>query len=137
MNTKDILQAIQQKIITVVAASSMPTMPIKFVDVPWNPPGDGRYLEVIFLPNNPSDQTWGDEEYHRGLFRILLHWQNKGSGSYTPLDYISNIGKGFPKGERIGSVVKVLNKAKVNPPVEGEIETLYPVTIEYDTFFLE
>jgi len=55
MNTKDILQAIQQKIITVVAASSNPTMPIKFVDVPFNPPVNGRYLEIIFLPNNPSD----------------------------------------------------------------------------------
>lgn len=131
---KQIIQALQQKVIAAVAASTIPTLPIKFLGVGFNPPDNQKWLELVFIPNNRSDATWGDEEYHRGIMRMILHWPNDGSGSYTPLDYIGAIGNSFTKGSKIGGLLTVLNKPKLMSPIEAGLEILYPLTVEYSLF---
>lgn len=131
---KQIIQALQQKVIAAVAASTIPTLPIKFLGVPFSPPDNQKWIELVFIPNNRSDATWGDEEYHRGVMRIILHWPNNGSGSYTPLDYIGAIGNSFTKSSKIGGLLTLLNKPKLMSPIEAGLEILYPLSVEYSLF---
>lgn len=136
MTGSAILQALQQKVIASVSASTMSALPIKFVGVTFDPPDDGKWLEIVFLPNNPTDQYWGEEENYRGSVRLILHWPNDGSGSYTPIDLIASIGRAFTKHQVLVGSVKLTDKAKLNPPVENGVETLYPVTLRYESFSL-
>lgn len=133
---KSILQVFQQKVIEAVAASTLPTLPIKFVDVAFTVPNTQKWLEVIFIPNNPADRTWGDEEVYRGIMRLVLHWPNNGAGAYKPLELISSILSSFSKDERIGGLLQILNKPKLMTTVQSGSENWYPATIEYTVFSL-
>lgn len=133
---KSILQVFQQKVIEAVAASTLPTLPIKFVDVAFTVPNTQKWLEVIFIPNNPADRTWGDEEVYRGIMRLVLHWPNNGAGAYKPLELISSILSSFSKDERIGGLLQILNKPKLMTTVQSNSENWYPATIEYTVFSL-
>lgn len=133
---KSILQALQQKVIEAVAASTVPTLPIKFVDVAFTIPNDQKWLELIFIPNNASDRMWGDEEVYRGILRLVLHWPNNGAGAYKPLSLISSILSSFSKDEKIGGLLQLLNKPKLMTTVQSGSENWYPATIEYTVFSL-
>ncbi len=133
---KSILQALQQKVIEAVAASTVPTLPIKFVDVAFTVPNDQKWLELIFIPNNAADRMWGDEEVYRGIMRLVLHWPNNGAGAYKPLELISSILSSFNKEERIGGLLQILNKPKLMTTVQSGSENWYPATVEYTVFSL-
>lgn len=131
-----ILRAFQQKVITAVALSTYPTLPIKFVDVAFQVPTDQKWLELIFIPNNPTDRTWGDEEVNRGIFRMILHWPNNGAGAYKPLELVASIASSFHKGQRIGGLFEILNKPKSLSPINEGSEVMYPFSLEYSVFSL-
>ena len=133
---KDILQALQQKVIAAVAASTFPTLAIKFADVAFTIPNNQKWLEIIHIPNNPSDVTWGDEEFHRGIMRLVLHWPNNGAGAYAPLELMASISASFTKSEKIGGLLRLLNKPKSMSTVNNGFENWYPVTVEYSVFSL-
>lgn len=133
---KNILQALQQKVIAAVAASTLPTLPIKFVDVSFKTPENQKWLEIVHIPNNPADSTWGNEEIHRGIMRLVLHWPNNGAGAYKPLELIASILSSFNKEEKIGGLLQILNKPKSMSTVQNGSENWYPATVEYIVFSL-
>lgn len=133
---RSILQALQQKVIAAVATSTMPTLPIKFVDVSFTIPNNQKWLEVIFIPNNAADITWGDEELNRGIMRLILHWPNNGAGAYAPLNLMASIAATFTKSERIAGLLQILNKPKTMTTVQQGSENWYPVSVEYSVFSL-
>lgn len=133
---KNILQALQQKVIEAVAASTIPTLPVKFVGVSFVTPNDQKWLEIIHIPNNPSDRTWGDEEVNRGIMRLVLHWPNNGAGAYRPLEIMASIMSSFTKYEKIGGLLQILNKPKSMSMIENGSENWYPATVEYTVFSL-
>lgn len=132
----EILTALQEKVVTAVAASTLPTLPIAFVDVNFDPPNNGKYLELVHIPNNPSDRTWGSEEVNRGIFRMILHWPSSGTGGSAPRALMSSIANSFVKSEKIGGLLQVLNKPKASSPAKLGNENLYPFTVEYSVFTL-
>lgn len=134
MIEKNILEALQQKAITSVAASTIPTLPIAFVDVSFNPPNTGKYLELVHIPNNPTDQTWGDEEVHRGIFRMILHWPSNGGGGYPPRTVLDSIASSWSKGTKVNGLLQILNKPKAGLPIKQGNENLYTCTVEYSVF---
>jgi len=136
MIEKEILQSLQTAVISAVATSTMPTLPIAFVDVAFDPPNDGKYLEVIHISNNPIDPTWGNEEHHRGIMRLILHWPNNGAGAYTPLMLLASICSRFNKDTRIAGLVTILNKPKAMSKIANGQENLYPASMEYSVFTL-
>lgn len=133
---KSILQALQQHVIAAVASSTYPTLPIKFVDVAFATPNNQKWLELVFIPNNPADRTWGDEEVNRGIFRMILHWPNNGAGAYAPLELVASIMSSFSKDTKIGGLLQVLNKPKTMSTLQQGSENLYPVSVEYIVFSL-
>lgn len=134
---REILQALQTGAINAVAASAMPTLPIKAIGRTFNPPGDGRYLEIVHIPNNLTGEFWGDGKTYRGLFRLILHWGLDDAGAYPPMDVIGSIAEFFPKGKTFqnGAVsVKIYEKPDLTGVIEVPPELLFPVTIRYMSF---
>jgi hypothetical protein len=129
----DIIRALQQGTTAAVAASTNPTLPIKYLEVTFAEPNDGKWLEIVWIPNNRLGDYWGDEKNHQGLFRLILHWPNQGGGIYTPLGIIGSIADYFHKGRAL-SGVQIYEKPDFTGMVENGDETLFPVSLRYQSY---
>lgn len=137
MKERLIVEALQKATIAAVAASINPALPLKILGRPFNIPNDGKYLEMVYIPNNITNEFWGNEKTYRGLFRLILHWGVTDEGIYPPLDLLASICSHFVKGSSFtnGTVsVKIYEQPDLTGPVEGSPETLYPVSIRYMCF---
>lgn len=137
MKERLILEALQKATLNALAASIMPNLPIKLFGRAFNVPGNNCYLEMVYIPNNITNEFWGNEKTYRGLFRLILHWGVLDEGSYPPLDLLASICSHFVKGASFtnGTVsVKIYEQPDMTGLVEGSPETLYPVSIRYMCF---
>ncbi|QWY83155.1 hypothetical protein [Rhizobium phage RHph_X2_24] len=133
----DILKALQKAAIAAAAASTMPTLPVKPIGRTFTVPSNGRYLELIHIPNNVTNEFWSEGKTYRGLFRLILHWGLDDTGAYSPLDVIASVASYFVKGAifQNGSVsVKIYEEPDLTGVIEQPPETLYPVSIRYMSF---
>ena len=137
MEEQQILEALQKGAIAAVEASTMPTLPIKAVGRTFVIPDDQKYLELIRIPNNITNEFWGDGKTYRGIFRLILHWKLDDQGAYPAITLLQSIVSFFAKGNSFvkGDIsVKILE----NPDYLGEIEAIpemiYPVSIRYQCF---
>jgi len=129
MSDQAILQDIVDAVKLAVAASTNPTLPIAHVAVKFDPPQDQKYLEIVFIPNNPADRYHGEEQVYQGVVRLILHWPNNGQGASAPMILIENIIGYFGKSERYGNV-QIYN----TPKLAQDKEMLYPATMRYRSF---
>jgi hypothetical protein len=100
-------------------------------------PSDGRYLEIVQIPNNINGEFWADGKTYRGLYRLILHWQIDDAGAYSALDTLASITSYFPIGavfQSDGISVKVYQEPDLTSVIEAAPEMLYPVTIRYISF---
>lgn len=135
----DVIQSLQTSVIAAVAGSTKPTLPVKYLNVTDErvpvPPDDGsEWLELIWIPNNPPDQTWGDEKVYRGIFRMLLHWPNDGSGSYSATALMESIKSYYRKDMLMGQKLKLLNQPRLSSVGDPSTELLLVVSLEYSSF---
>lgn len=128
----DILSALQKGVIAAVAASITPALPVKYIGRTWTIPDDQKWLELVFIPNN-SEDCWGDEQTHMGMFRFILHWPNQDAGAYEPLRVIRSIASYFVKGQRLQNV-QIYAKPALTGLVEDGSEMLFPASLRYITF---
>lgn len=136
MIEKEILQALQTATISAVAASTVPTLPVKFAGRVM-PDNAGNWLELVYLPNNITAEFWDDGKTYRGVFRLILHWSVDDRGSYEPLSLIASICQHFPVGTvfQNGSVqVKITAEPDLSSVIEATPSQLFPVSIRYQTF---
>ena len=136
MKDRYILQALQTATIAAVTASIMPSLPIKVLGrtVPAN---SGKWLEIVFIPNNINGEFWDKGKTYRGLFRLLLHWPLEEEGVYLPMDVLASICSHFPIGAVFQSEnvsVKIYQEPDLTGVIESAPETLYPATIRYESF---
>lgn len=131
---KEVIEALQASVVTAVASSTNPNMPVKFLNVSFNVPDSGAWLELIYIPNPPPDPMWGNEKIFRGIFRILLHWPNNGGGSYQALTYLDNIASSYDKYKLINSKLHLLKNPRLSSVIEKDKELLLPLTLEYCSF---
>jgi hypothetical protein len=134
MNNQTIITELQASAIAAVADSDLPTLPIKFINVNFDKPDNGKWLELVHIPNSPPDQYWGDEQVWRGIFRLILHWPNDGGGSYSAAALLDSIIAYYKKSNRIGDTLQLINKPKLTSMIDQEIELLLPVSLEYQAF---
>jgi hypothetical protein len=140
----DILAILQGAVIAAVAAVD-PELPVKAVGRTQTSPDpstpvalDGqRYVEIVWIPNNPTGAFWGNEQNHMGLLRIVLHWPNDDAGAYTPGAVLAGIAAGLPKGQRFGTGphgVQIYEPPSLMSPIGSPTETLYPCSLRYTAF---
>lgn len=133
MDEIDIIRALQQGVTAAVAASTSPTLPVKYLEVGFSEPNDGKWLEIVWIPNNRNGDFWGNEKNHQGLLRLVLHWPNTSAGVYAPLGVIGSIADYFHKGRMLGSV-QIYEAADFNGTIANGDETLYPVSLRYSSY---
>ena len=136
MEESAILRTLQAAVRDAVAQSVQPTLPISYVEVKFTKPQDGKWLEIIYIPNNIVGGYWDDGKDYRGLLRLVLHWPTNGGGKggpYGPLDLLGSIGAYFTNGLLL-SGVQIYGIANLTGIVQEEGETLYPVSIRYQSY---
>ena len=132
MSDSQVLRALQRGVTAAVAASDMPSLPVKYIETDFSAPDDGKWLELIFIPNNSNDFR-GDEVNFRGILRLVLHWPNNGGGPYSPIETIESIVEYFPNG-RVLSGVQISAKPTLTNIIPQGDETLYPVSLRYQSY---
>lgn len=136
MNDEPILKALQSATIEAVTGSIVPTLPIKFLGRVFNIPSDQKWLECVFISNNPQDRTIDDLEFYRGIYRLILHWPVNDAGAYEPMRTIASIGEFFSKGKLLwngAQHVRVVQNSKPSSPIENGAEMLFPLSVEYSS----
>lgn len=128
-----ILKTLQTAVIAALAVSTLPALPVQYVGRSLTPPADQKWLEVIFMPNNPSNGYWGDEKDYMGALRLILHWPIDDEGAYAPIAALSSICAYFSKGLWLNAV-KITDVPAFSGMIEGSGELLYPATIRYNSF---
>lgn len=132
MKDRLVIEALQKAVIAAVAASSLPTLPIKALMRNFEIPSDQKYLEVVYIPNNINGEFWNDEKTYQGIMRLILHWPINDDGAYEPLDVITSIASYFTKNRALqnGSVtVKIYQNPDLTGVIEGEKDNIFPVSI--------
>lgn len=140
MHESPILSALQKGVTAAVAAyvaAQLPTvvtLPVAYVQKKFTKPADGKYLEIVWIPSNPTNQFWGDEQNYQGMLRLVLHWPNDGGDAYRPLNMLAGVCSYFTK-DRLLSGVQVTEIPQMtgSPIAEGE-EMLYPASLRYQSF---
>lgn len=137
MVEKEILKALQKGVLAAVAQCTNPNLPIKMIGINITPPNDGKWLEVVHVPNNINNEFWDDSKTYRGIFRLILHWPMDSKGIYEAMNLISDISRGFIKGKSFSSDnVKVM--IYENPDLTGVIEeppqSMLPLSVRYMSF---
>lgn len=133
MDESAILKTLQTGVIAAVAASTLPSIPVMYVDTEQPKPDDQKWLEVVWIPNNRTGDFWGSEKNYQGILRLVLHWPNVQSGSYTPLALIGSITDYF-KVNRFLSGVEIYEIPDFTGILRDGDERLYPASIMYRSF---
>jgi hypothetical protein len=132
LDDRSILSALQDATEAAVLASIKPDLPVKYLGRSWTPPNDQKWLEVIFIPNNPSD-FWGNEQTYMGMYRLILHWPNDDSGAYEPIDVLASVAGYFSKDRRLQNV-SICETPAFGGVLEEGAENLYPASMRYQSF---
>lgn len=136
----DVLKALQTAAIAAVAASTIPTMPIKAIDrtfVPANEAPDGKYVEFVNIVNNRGGDYWDDSRVYQGTFRIILHWPVDDSGPYPPMMYLDQLATFFPKDKPLisgAAIVQIYDIPNASGSITNGSELLFPVSLSYRCF---
>jgi hypothetical protein len=133
MDDGEILQALQEAATAAVAASSTPTLAIKYLGRTFIVPSDQKWLELVFIPNTPDNQFFGGEKNYMGMFRLILHWPNDDAGVYGPINVLKSIAGYFTK-DRWLNGVKITNEPNMQTPIADGTEALYAAFIRYSAF---
>jgi len=128
-----IIASLQQGVTAAVAASSVPTLPVAYIDVNFDVPSDGKWVEIVWIPNNRQGDFWGDEKNYQGLFRLVLHWPKDGGGIYAPLETLASIAGWFAKGRMVDGV-QIYEQPDFTGSIPQDDETLYGCSIRYRSY---
>lgn len=116
MSNHLILEALQKRLTEAVAASSEPDTPVKYMGIAQDRSNLSKWVEAVFIPNNPDGVFWGSEEEFRGIFRIIISKTMDGRAPYDIMKYADELGKFFNKGQKFSFdefAVMVYDKPKL------------------------
>lgn len=87
------------------------SLPVAYPNVLFNPPDNGKYLECIFIPFEPVNQTFDGIAAYTGIFRIGVYWPS-GEGEVKPMAICDEIAALFPFNTKLtnGSTTITLTK---------------------------
>lgn len=133
----DITNALQTKIIAVAQASSISEIPLQMALRTFNAPQNQKWIEVIQIRNNPSNENWGVERTYAGVLRVLLHWPLDDAGVITPLQYLEEYAAAIPKGTIIRSgqaAVQITDNPDISSEIVDGTKIIIPLTLRYRNF---
>lgn len=132
-----ILKALQTAVLAAVAASIDPTLGVKPVGRIFDIPSNGKWLEIIYIPNNSADEFWSEGKTYQGILRLLVHWPTDDKGAYGPMEMAQSIAGYFTKGMTLdasGDTVRINEQPNMLGVMEMPPEMLVPISIRYQCF---
>lgn len=133
MHEADIIGVLQRATTAAVAASTSPALPVAYLDVTFTKPDNGKWLEIVWIPNNRNGDFWGSEKNYRGIYRLILHWPKNGAGVYAPLALLGSIADYFSK-DRVLTGVQIYEIPDFTGSVPMDHEVLFPVSMRYQSY---
>lgn len=140
----DVLTALQQAALAAFDVSSLFALSgwsketrVKAMGRTFTIPGDNRYVELVNIPNNRTNDYWNGERVYQGNFRIILHWNIDDSGVYPPMTYLDEIASYFDKGKIFSSGaanVRIYDFPGASNMIAAGSELLFPLTLPYRCF---
>lgn len=129
-----VLEALMAK----VAAAIADVHPAKYPLTTINPPSSHPWWEILYLPNNPDGEFWGDEKTYQGIVRLILHYPMKNE-VFDAMDEVSRVSDQIKKGELLQDAgrnvtVKISEEPDTGAPMEEAPEALIPLTVRYTSF---
>lgn len=135
MQDRKVLQVLQTATIAAVVTSSNPTFPVQPLGRTIE--NDGKYLEIVFIPNNINGEFWSEGKTYRGLYRLILHWTIQDSGVYDPMNFLQEICSYFPIGavfQKDDVQVKITQEPDFSGIIQSAPDLQFLVTIRYEAF---
>ena len=134
-----VLEALQKAVAAAVVPSDLPVTSVKCVGRNCKIPTDDKWLEVLYITNNPTGETYGSSKTYRGVLRLILHWPMKDHGAYSAMDLMKVILDGMPKGSKhedlLGNVkVNITDTPNILNILEESPEMLIIGSIRYNFF---
>jgi len=114
-------------------ATNSPMLPVSLPEPTrtFDPPTDGKYLAVKFLPNTPAWEGLADGKIDQGILQVEVVWP-KGQGQIAPVNIAGAVAAWFPKGlklYRAGVRVKVSTEPVDAAPLTDPDKLRIPVSI--------
>lgn len=135
LQDRKILEALQTATLAAVAASSVPALPVQPVGRTIT--NDGKYVEIVFIPNNVNGEFWSEGKTYRGLYRLILHWTIRDEGVYEPMNLLQEFCSHFPVGavfQKDGIQVKITQEPDFSGLIQSAPDLQFLVTIRYEAF---
>jgi len=133
MKERYVLEALQKG---VTAATDLD---VKYIGIIMKIPASGKWLEIVYIPNNIENEFWDDSKTYRGIMRLILHWPIDNAGVYPALDKAKTISDYFTKGLLLSDPfnnvrVQITERANISDVLEQPPEILIPITLRYNYF---
>lgn len=114
---------------------------VKCINMNFNPPADKKWWEILYIPNNYTNEFWDEGKTYRGILRLILHWPQKSQGIYKPLEEAERVAEGFKKGLELydedGKIkVVIIDEPDLTNVLEEQTQLLIGLTIRYSCFTL-
>lgn len=113
-------------------------LPIAWPNVDFDPPADGKYIAVSFIPNGANRVAISTDTPHRriGLVQLSVYWP-KGAGAVAPMEKADEVAAAFPADLRLtadGARVRVTKDADLSGPLVEDHALQIPVTVNWEAF---
>lgn len=133
MSETEIIKILQTEVTTAVNNA----FPIKYLNINIDPP-EGKWLEIVYIPNNIENEFLDVGKTFRGVLRLVLHCPQDSTGVYSGMTEIEKIAEHFKKGSSFfnvaGTKVQIVENPNVTNVIEESPELLIPLTIRYQCF---
>lgn len=137
MIENDISQALYRIVDAAVALASDPALPVQFPMRNFDPPKDGRYVEVVQIRNNADGMFLGNERMYQGILRLLVHWSVDDTGSRGVTEYADKLASLIPKntiGEYGKSQVQLYSEWVAGSIIVEDGKAYLPIGARYRDF---
>lgn len=131
-----ILNALQKAMIAAMVGSPIP---VKYVATNFVSPNNGKWWEIVYIPNNLTGEFWSEGKTFKGFIRLILHWPQDGKGAYIAQQEVARVASKFTKGSLFKDsdnivTVKIDDNPNVTGVIEQSPEILFPLTVRYSCF---
>lgn len=130
-----IIEALQTAIIAAVGNSPA----LKCINRNFDPPSDGKWWEIVHIPNNVENELWADGKTFQGIMRLILHWPQDDSGAYRAVNEAQRVANQLKKGNVYADannlvVVKIQDHPNLTGSIEQSPSFMLPLTLRYSCF---
>lgn len=136
-----VIKALQKGVTAAVVGSLLPETSVKYIGKTFETPENGKWLEIVHIPNNRVGQFWSDGKTYQGVMRLLYHSPEDNRGIYDPLSVLQSVLTGLPKGSKLKDdpttpnvTITITEKPNVLNIIEESPNLLIPVSVRYSFF---